>query len=149
NQFTIPKSPVPSPRGKTEDVGGLLNLFDGRFTARVTYYQTAVVNNSTSLGTGNVQDHINAIWGTLFAAGKITQTQYNDNLTQANAYNFDNASQGWEGEVIANLTPAWRLLFNVSTNKTSLTNVATTIRSYIAENRSTWTQSGLAAAIDR
>jgi outer membrane receptor protein involved in Fe transport len=149
NQFTIPKSPVPSPRGKTEDVGGLLTLFSGRFTARITYYETAVVNNSTSLGTGNVQDHINAIWGTLFAAGKITQAQYNDNLTQANAYNFDNSSQGWEGEVIANLTPAWRLLFNVSTNKTSLTNVATSIRSYIAANRSTWTDSALPAAIDR
>ena len=78
-----------------------------------------------------------AAWGTLFAAGKITQAQYNDNLTQANAYNFDNSSQGWEGEVIANLTPSWRLLFNVSTNKTSLTNVATTIRSYIAANRAT------------
>lgn len=149
NQFTIPKSPVPSPHGKTQDVGGLLSLFAGRITARITYYETAVVNNSTSLGTGNVQDHINAIWGTLFTAGKITQAQYNDNLTQANAYSFDNASQGWEGEVIANLTPTWRLLFNVSTNQTSLTNVALAVRNYIAANRATWTGSGEAAAIDR
>lgn len=149
NQFTLPKNPVPGARGKTEDAGGLLSLLGGRLTTRVTYYQTAVVNNSTSVGTGNVQDRINNIWAAMFAAGSISQAHYNDNLVRANAYSFNNTSQGWEGEVIANLTATWRLLFNISTNKTSLTNVATVIRSYIADNRAAWIASGDAAALEQ
>ena len=149
NQFTIPKNPVAGPRGKTRDLGLLLNLFDSRITGRITYYQTAVVNSSTSVSAGNVQDHINNIWAAMLAAGKINQAQYSDNLVQANAYSFDNASQGWEGEIIANLTSNWRLMTNVSTNKTSLTNVALSVRDYIAANRAAWVASGNAAVTDQ
>src|SRR4051812_43327192 len=149
NQFTIPKDPVPGPRGKTEDMGVLVNFFDGRITGRVTYYQTAVVNASTSVGTGNVQDHINNIWSAMMSSGAISSAQYNQNIVQANAYSFDNASQGWEGEVIANLTPSWRLMTNLSTNKTSLTNVAMTVRNYIAANRDAWIASGNATVLDQ
>ena len=138
NQFTIPRAAVPSPKGKTQDVGGILTLLDGKLTARITYYQTAVVDSSTSVGTGNVQDHVNNIWAALLAAGKINQAQYDGSLVQANAYNFNNSSQGWEGEIVANLTSNWRLLANISTNKSSLTNVALAIRSYIEANRATW-----------
>jgi iron complex outermembrane recepter protein len=149
NQFTIPRSPVPGPRGKTEDMGILLNLFGGRVTSRITYYQTAVVNSSTSLGVGNVQDHINNIWSTMMTTGMISAAQYSQNVVQANAYSFDNASQGWEGEIIANLTPNWRLMTNVSTNKTSLTNVALTVRQYIAANRDAWIATGNASILDQ
>jgi hypothetical protein len=149
NMFTIPRDPVPAPRGKTEDMGVLLNVLDGRITARITYYQTAVVNSSTSLGTGNVQDHINNIWAALLAAGRISQAQYTSSLTQANAYSFDNSSQGWEGEIVANLTPSWRLMTNLSTNKTNLTNVATSVRQYITANRDAWAASGNATVIDQ
>jgi hypothetical protein len=149
NMFTIPKDPVPGPRGKTRDMGVLLNFLGGRITGRVTYYETAVVNSSTSLGTGNVQDHINNIWAALLNTGRITQAQYTANLTQANAYSFDNASQGWEGEIVANLTPNWRLMTNLSTNKTSLTNVALSVRQYLAANRDAWIASGNATVIDQ
>jgi hypothetical protein len=138
NQFTLPKDPVPSPQGKTQDVGLLLNLLDNRLTARVTYYETAVVDNSTSLGTGNVQDRINNISGYLLADGKITQTEYDNNIVRANAYNFDNTSQGWEAEIVANLTPEWRLMLNASTNKTGITSVGTAVRNYIAERHGVW-----------
>lgn len=138
NQFTLPNTPVPSPRGETEDVGLLLNLLANRLTARITYYQTAVVDNSTSLGTGNVQDRINSIWAAFLGEGRITRQEHDQNIVRANAYNFDNTSQGWEGEVIANLTPAWRLMLNVSTNKTSLTSNGLAVRDHVAVHHSTW-----------
>jgi outer membrane receptor for ferric coprogen and ferric-rhodotorulic acid len=138
NQFTLPDTPVPSPQGETEDVGLLLNLFSNRLTTRITYYQTAVVDNSTSLGTGNVQDRINAIWAAMLGDGSITRAQHDSNVVRANAYNFDNTSQGWEGEVIANLTPGWRLMFNLSTNKTSLTSNGTAVRDHVALHHATW-----------
>jgi iron complex outermembrane recepter protein len=149
NQFTIPKDPVPGPRGKTEDMGVLVNLLSGRVTGRITYYQTAVVNSSTSLGVGNVQDKINNIWSAMMTSGVISAAQYSQNVVQANAYSFDNASQGWEGEIIANLTPNWRLMTNASTNKTSLTNVAMTVREYIAANRTAWIATGNATVLDQ
>jgi iron complex outermembrane recepter protein len=138
NQFTLPDTPVPSPKGETRDVGLLLRLFENRLTTRITYYETAVVDNSTSLGTGNVQNRINAIWSAMLADGRITQQAHDRNIVRANAYNFDNTSQGWEGEVIANLTPAWRLMLNVSTNKTSLTSNGLAVRNYVAAHQATW-----------
>jgi iron complex outermembrane recepter protein len=138
NQFTLPNSPVPSPQGETRDVGVILNLFGSRLTTRITYYETAVVDNSTSLGTGNVQDRINNIWAYMLADGKIAGPQYDLNIVRANAYNYDNTSQGWEGEVVANLTPAWRLMMNVSTNKTSLTSNGIAVRNYVTANHAEW-----------
>jgi outer membrane receptor protein involved in Fe transport len=138
NQFTLPADPVPSPKGKTEDFGVMFNLLGGRITSRITYYQTAVVDNSRSLGTGNVQDRINNIWSEMLADGKLTQQQYDSNIVRANAYNFDNTSEGWEGEIVANVTPAWRLMMNVSTNKTQTTNVGTAVLDYVSTHQTTW-----------
>lgn len=138
NQFTLPADPVPSPKGDTEDFGILLSLWDDRITSRITYYTTAVVDNSRSLGTGNVQDRINNIWSAMLTDGKITQQEYDANLVRANAYNFNNTSEGWEGEIVANLTSSWRLMFNLSTNKTSTTNVGTAVINYVSAHQSTW-----------
>ncbi|MEO6245000.1 MAG: TonB-dependent receptor [Opitutaceae bacterium] len=141
NQFTLPRSPVPSPNGKTYDLGGQLGLLGGRVVARLTYYQTSVVNNSANVGTGNIQDRLNNIWNTLATTGVITAARRDQELVTANAYNYDNDSQGWEGEVVANVTPNWRLLANLSTNKTSWTNVAESVRAYMDEHRPLFQQS--------
>jgi hypothetical protein len=141
NQFTLPRTPVPSPEGKTYDLGAQLGLWDGRVVARLTYYQTSVVNNSAAVGTGNIQDRLNNIWNTLATTGAITSAQRDQELVQANAYNYDNESQGWEGEVVANLTVNWRLMANISTNKTSWSNVGESIRAYMDEHRPLFQQS--------
>jgi outer membrane receptor protein involved in Fe transport len=135
NQFTLPRTPVPSPEGKTYDLGAQLGFFEGRIVTRITYYQTSVLNNSASVGTGNIQDRLNNIWNTLASTGVIAPTQRDQELVQANAYNYDNESQGWEGEVVANVTANWRLMANLSTNKTSWSNVGEAIRAYMDEHR--------------
>ncbi len=135
NQFTLPRNPVPSPEGKTYDLGAQLGFLQGKIVTRVTYYQTSVVNNSASVGTGNIQDRLNNIWNTLATTGAITPARRDQELVTANAYNYDNESQGWEGEIVANVTPNWRLMGNLSTNKTSWSNVGESVLAYMNEQR--------------
>jgi iron complex outermembrane recepter protein len=149
NQRTLPRNPVVSPKGETEDVGAQFNLFDHRVVARVTYYQTAVKNNSASVSTGNIQDRINAIWNTLATNGRVTAAQRDQELVQNNAYNYDNDSQGWEGELVANLTSNWRLMLNASANKTTWTNVAAAIRDYVEAHRGEFAGANLPAVNDQ
>ena len=149
NQKTLPNNPVPQPRGKTEDFGAQLNLLQNRLTARVVYYQTTVQDNSTSVGTGNVQDHVNNIWNRLATLGLISGARRDQEIVQANAYNFDNASQGWEAEVVANPTPSWRVMANLATNKTAWTNVGTAMIQYLDAHRAEWTTSRDATVLDQ
>lgn len=141
NQRTLPANPVPQPRGRTEDIGAQFNLFRNRLSARVLYYQTRIQDNSASVGTGNIQDRVNAIWNRLATLGIISAQRREQEAVLCNAYNYDNASQGWEGEVVANLTPTWRLMANLATNRTSWTNVATAVRAYVDQNRDFWSSS--------
>ncbi len=148
NQKTLPNNPVAQPRGETHDFGVQLNLLQDRLSARVIYYETAVKDNTASVSTGNIQDRVNNIWNRLATIGFIPMARRDTELVSCNAYNFDNSSQGWEGEIVANLTPSWRLMANLSTNQTSWTNVATAIRAYIEANRAFWVSSRDATVLD-
>jgi outer membrane receptor for ferric coprogen and ferric-rhodotorulic acid len=92
---------------------------------------------------------VNNIWNRLATLGLITTARRDTEQVSANAYNYDNASQGWEGEVIANVTPNWRLMANLATNKTSWTNVGTAMRDYIESHRSEWVASRDATVLDQ
>ncbi len=142
NQKTLPNNPVPQPRGETEDYGVQFRLLQNRLTARIVYYQTAVKDNSTSVGTGNVQDHVNNIWNRMATLGLITTAQRDQEIVSSNAYNYDNTAQGVEGELVANITPQWRLTANLATAKTSWTSVGTAIRDYVAAHRDEWVAAG-------
>jgi hypothetical protein len=111
---------VPNQEGDGEDYGLKFNLLQGRVVADVLYYKNYGRNRPDQTVAnglhGNFQNDINAIWTTL--AAREGRPEY---LTNPYAYTgsvwFDTNtgySDGYEGSVTANLTPAWRLTVNGS-----------------------------------
>jgi outer membrane receptor for ferric coprogen and ferric-rhodotorulic acid len=111
---------VPNQEGDGEDYGLKFSLLQGRVVADVLYYKNYGRNRPDQTVAnglhGNFQNDINAIWTTL--AARENKPEY---LTNPYAYTgsvwFDTNtgySDGYEGSVTANLTPAWRLSVNGS-----------------------------------
>jgi outer membrane receptor protein involved in Fe transport len=138
---TLPKDPLPAPRSQSEDISAKFTLLHGRIFATVLYYQTTAINDSGFMGRVD-QNNINSIWTTLNSAGLLTAAGKTlDAVTvDVNGFTFDSASQGWEAELVANITNQWRLSLNVSDNKMVRTNSGPAIFSYMAANRDFWTQ---------
>lgn len=136
---------LPNQEGDGEDYGLKFNLLQGRVVADVLYYKNYGRNRpDTTVANGlhgNFQNDINAIWTTL--AARENKTDY---LT--NPYAFIGSiwpdintgySDGYEGSLTANLTPAWRLTVNGSKRGPGKTiERGTLLRGYLAEYLPQW-----------
>ncbi len=136
---------LPNQEGDGEDYGLKFNLLQGRVVADVLYYKNYGRNRPDSTVAnglhGNFQNDINAIWTTL--AARENKPDY-----LANPYAFTGSiwpdintgfSDGYEGSVTANLTPAWRLTVNGSKRGPGKTiERGTLLRGYLAQYLPQW-----------
>jgi iron complex outermembrane receptor protein len=131
----FPRDPLPAPEGRGQDLGAKLRLLDGKVFVTATYYETKVKRESDNLNPATVTNPINTIWNTLNNAGvlRANTINFDDTELDANGYVRDSSSTGLELELVANLTPHWRLSLNGSDNRTITTNVAKEVTGYRAQ----------------
>ena len=125
--FTRP----PIPRGKSNDIGIKLDLFQKRLFITAQYFQTSAEKD---FNFGNINSSINPIWDALALAGKVPS----GTSTSATGKTFDSDSDGFELELTANPTEHWRMFLNYSNSKVTQSNLGNEDFAYIAFWRPTW-----------
>lgn len=127
------RNPLGLIKGNGFDVGARLELLNGRVYGTMAYYESNSQNRSDFTALTNVQD-INLIWTAIEGANgprAIDQIGVQDTR--------DETAQGWEYELVGNITENWSIRANYATPKTVQTNINPRTRAYIAANRATWT----------
>ena len=113
--------PVPPLKGEGEDFGLALNLFEGRFYTRATYYTTQGKNQSFSRP--DVVFNANTrIMDALQSAGLISEQERVLRTMLGIAGLFDQVSEGVELQVTANATRNWRFQANYARTGANETN---------------------------
>ncbi|MDP3071031.1 MAG: hypothetical protein Q8N18_12125 [Opitutaceae bacterium] len=138
---------APNAQGVSDDVGVKISLLGGRIFATVTHYKTAAQHDTANLNQGVSSGGINAIWdalNTTVLPGRTRTILAENNInidnvrTDFNAYTLDTSAQGWEYEVVANPTSAWRVSFSLADRKASQRNTAPELLAYIDQYRPLW-----------
>ena len=124
--------------GKGEDYGLKFRLFGGKVYASATRYSTKDVNRGIS-NDASINLAIREIYEALDGSDPIGAFRNSDSA--------DTEGKGYEFEVVTNLTPQWRMAFNLAQTEGTQANYAPVIRSYIARNRATWTAAGARSLI--
>jgi outer membrane receptor for ferric coprogen and ferric-rhodotorulic acid len=117
----LPDSKVADPaKGKGEDVGVMVSLFERRLTAKAVYYTTSE-HGSSAAGQVVFADTnrrvIDAFSSVLVGAGRpLTQAEWAPRVTpltpDISGILFDMESKGYEFSLTANPTPNWRVTLN-------------------------------------
>lgn len=113
---------LPLNSGEGKDAGVMLNLMEGRVFVRAGFFSTASVDQSRASGANNVGERNDRIMDAMAAAGLIAPAQV-IRLRGAAHDLFDLATEGYELNLTANPTPAWRVLFNLSRSTSVETNL--------------------------
>ena len=121
--------------GKGSDAGVMLNLKGGRYSIVASRFEVSEENVSAVWG----GEYLNQIRGILFALNGNFGI-FNGNDTQANV------SKGWEFEMVANITPKWRMMVNYSLADVANSNVRPIGQKFVADNLAVW-QANAARAI--
>lgn len=124
-------------KGSGTDAGLKFKLHDGRVYATVGWFKVDQTNEATGFN-GLVQEYINAIWTTIANGGPgstvVDQHMAGGADTQAVV------SEGYEFEVVANLTPNWRLMFNLNKTENTTTGIDSRLQWYVDQNKAEWNQ---------
>jgi hypothetical protein len=128
-------------QGIGRDFGVKTSFFDGRINATVTRFTVEQENVASGVGSAQVNSYIDAIWTTLQNNGPSTSQTDRQNPTGHHVGGNDTRSQtakGWELELTANPTSAWRVSFNVSKTDNVQTKLGGNLSGYIEKHRATW-----------
>ncbi len=107
--------------------GGLrFRLMDGRIVGSLGWYDTTEENRVTGYGVAE----INRIWNNINRTDRTFPTAYRDTS--------DISSEGYELDVVANLTKNFRLRGNIATPKTKQSNALPDTIKYFNENLPVW-----------
>lgn len=129
----------PIPKGKSDDYGLRLDLLNHKLYFTATYFETTAAQDFDYFGI--LANDINPIWNSLYDQGVITG-DVNDYLDDTTGTTFDSRSQGWEFELVGNITRRLRVFANYSDSKVRRTNIGSEMRAYIAANRDFWLANG-------
>lgn len=107
---------TPDPgEGEGWDTGIMFELFEGKFSGRLTYYEADKLGDSTfRFGSALTTNRERTILNGLRNGGFITQATVDERLITSNGSLFDEESDGFELTTTANLNKNWRLNFNAS-----------------------------------
>ncbi len=123
--------------GKGSDAGFKFRLLNDRVYATVGWFRVKQENQSQGFN-GLVDQYIDAIWTTIVNNGPGEELE-----DPHNAFGSDTVatvSDGYELEVVANLTPSWRLMFNVSKAENVTSGVDSRLIEYVEQHRAEWEQ---------
>lgn len=124
-------------KGAGTDAGLKFKLLEDRLYATVGWFRVRQTNEATGFN-GLVDQYIDAIWTTIANGGPgsdvIDQHMTGGGDTQGVV------SDGYELEVVANLTPTWRLMFNVSHAENVTSGIDARLEWYVAQNIDEWNQ---------
>ena len=131
----IDGSAPPSPQGTGKDFGFRFSFLEGRVYATASYYDTKQVGALTG---GSNTGQLNAIWTNLgYTDPAKTAINYRD-ITSFTA-------QGYEFELIANVTRNFRMTLNHARPKRNLLEGNSGLQGYFDANIAEWTAGGNAA----
>jgi len=135
-----PTGRPPTPRGKSEDIGFKLDLWQNRLFLTAQYFETSSTRDADFFG--NLNDSVNPIWNALDAAGLLAA----NGMTLAavsestNLTTFDSTTKGYELELTANPSERWRVFLNYSDKETTRVNIGREMRAHLASVRDFWTR---------
>ena len=126
---------VPTPKGRSRDLGFKLDLLQQRLFLTATYFETR--SQQEYAATSATTSAINVIWDGLEAAGvlRANNLALGDVRGLAVGETSDGRTAGYEVELTANLTPTWRTYLNFSDEKTERTNLGREVQAYFANFR--------------
>ena len=138
----------PVPRGRSQDVGVKLDLWQHRVFLTAQYFETAAEHDFDFIAV--MTTSINPIWNALDSAGVLAANRLvlADVQDTATGASFDSKTQGYEVELTANPTEHWRLFFNYSRETTTRSNIGQEQQAYIANFRDLWLRNGGVVLID-
>jgi len=137
---------LPLNSGEGRDYGVMLTLLGGNLFLRAGYFTTASVDQSRASGANNVGERNERIMDALLAARLIQPSQAV--RLQGSAHDvFDLATEGYEVNLTANLTPGWRLLGSVSVSDSVETNLLKRSRQSAALVLPLWRTAGAQALV--
>lgn len=128
-------------KGDGFDVGARWSLLDGRVYATATYYESNSENRGAFNSLNTVRD-INQIWEAI--EGPSGPRRLDQISTQDTR---DDASQGWEYELVGNITDSWSVRMNYATPRNVQSNINPRTKAYIEEFRTLWTSAANASLI--
>ncbi len=121
--------------GQGTDAGVMLNLKGGRYSIVASRFEVSEDNVSIPWG----GDFMNQVRGITYALNRNFGTfAGNDTVS--------NVSKGYEFEMVANITPKWRMMVNYSQADVATSDVRPLGRKLVADNRTVW-QANAALAI--
>ncbi len=122
-QTLIPDdSPFPLNSGQGRDAGVMVSLFSGRAFLRAGWFSTTSVDQAAAFAAGNVSDRNDRIMDAQLAAGLVIAA--NVPRFVGGAFDLvDLATDGYELSFTGNVTPAWRVIVNVSKTASVQTNM--------------------------
>lgn len=131
----IPGKPIPlePPRGRGNDFGMGLDLFNGRLYTRATFYTTRGEHQSTT-SPSPVNDANVRILDALYTSRLISADERETRLRTGTQDMFDHRSRGIELQVTANLSSAWRLQANYSSTDAVEENLFPSWRAWHIQN---------------
>lgn len=126
---------VPTPKGRSRDVGFKLDLLQQRLFLTATWFQTR--SEKEYAATSATTTAINVIWDGLEAAGvlRANNIALGDVRGLAVGETSDGRTTGYELELTANLTAGWRTYANFSDETTERTNLGREVQAYLANFR--------------
>jgi iron complex outermembrane receptor protein len=126
---------TPTPKGRSQDIGFKLDLFQQRLFLTATYFETR--SQKEYAATSATTSAINVIWDGLEAAGvlRASAIALGDVRGLAVGETSDGRTSGYELELTANLTPTWRTYANFSDETTERTNIGQEVQAYFANFR--------------
>jgi outer membrane receptor protein involved in Fe transport len=136
-----PNGRPPTPHGKSKDYGIRLDLFNHRVYMTMTYFKTSATKNGSFDSTMVRGGDINHIWNALDDAGVLAANGLllDKVLNRTTITTYDSDAEGYEFELIANVTDNFRIFANYNDSDLRRKNIGEEMRAYIAANRSFWT----------
>jgi iron complex outermembrane recepter protein len=121
--------PLPAKESEGKEIGVRFSLFDNKVSGSVAYYWNEQTNDNNT-GVGYPRAEINRLW----VDSGLSEKQIPVNPIEVINYK----GQGFEFEMVANLTREWRLIANFSLPETEVQNGWANTNAYIAKYRSIW-----------
>ncbi len=122
-QTLIPdSSPFPLNSGEGRDAGLMVSLYGGRAFLRAGWFGTTSVDQSAAFGVNNVSVRHDRIMDAQIAAGLVNAATV-PRFTGGDFDLSDLATDGYEVNFTGNVTPAWRVMVNLSQTGSVQTNM--------------------------